>query len=243
MGREVCIYQLEENRIAERLHDFLRSTEILPIFKGFITERTKNFGDQYALGYEPLLKKVKKGLREVNGDELFEIIYFIEEEIHQVVEGDTDGFLREHGLDKIYGSKTKSEANLFILQFYNYIEVVQELGEDVLPNKDQVSGKVFTGFLDYVIRYLDKVNKMEALDLVAPYSDREQRQLDEIRSRTASNLQFHQLIDRELKMVRELPKLAKKNYHGHARDLLTRCIEMQVQFDDQAQRLVIIDSV
>ncbi len=248
MGREVFIYQLQEDKIAEGFYDFLRSSDIVNVFKDFIAERKRGFANPYDLTFEKLMEKVKEGLKEVDGDELFEIIYFMTEEISQELEGDADEFLRNLGLDKIYESKTKSEANLFISQYHNYIEGVMDgVDKDPLPNRDQVSREVFTGFLDYMLLYLNEVNKWEASAVSVSYAALEQQQLDEIRKRTASAPRIHQLMDQELELAREELAIHQgketSGHLGHARSLFTRCVEIKSKLHDQVERLVVIDSV
>lgn len=54
MGREVSIHHLDEQKIAAGFYEFLRSTEIADVFKGFIAERTKDFASHYEFTHQQL---------------------------------------------------------------------------------------------------------------------------------------------------------------------------------------------
>ena len=153
MGREIWIYKSKPEKVTTGLRK-LQYNEygFSPSFENFLSSR-QNKG---------MLATVHKNSHPITPELVFEITFWLSEEI-DLNDIELNRFLtNEIGLSLIFESSTKSEANGFMIFYHDYLDAIQE---NKGASKTSEAGVImdsfdFLNFLDYFILFLNGINSL-----------------------------------------------------------------------------------
>ena len=253
MGREVWIYRIDTTAANKNLPEILTDqSRYSHSFEDFVTERCNNFGEQYDLTYSGLLEKISKEVGEITPKELFEITFWFTE----VAALDTrdEDFIQKTGIELLYESSTKSEANGVMLMYYSYLDLFEKDAGHRLQTETGVrtSTTDFQGFLDYFIAFLDGVKALNLNNEIVEdvYPRVTKAAIDQVLSERKSDQVFTTILKKELTKFREL--FSNHDNHGafpefdlipRNTDLMLKALEMRRKVSKPESIVIILDSV
>ncbi|NNF36745.1 MAG: hypothetical protein HKN68_21770 [Saprospiraceae bacterium] len=164
MGREVWIYKLRRKEPNSTLCKLLGDTEgFNPSFKHFIDLRKNEIGEDYNLEYDKILTTVADDLRMITPDLLFEITYWLSEAVGLHSDEQKNILSKEAKISLIYESSTKSEANGFMMAYYNYLDLNEiPFSSDKYFDDGIITHSIdLIDFLDYFIILLNQLRTIK----------------------------------------------------------------------------------
>lgn len=245
MGREVWIYKLKNEKAKTGLRKLLGSEFGFSYsFENFLKSRQN----------EEILLSIHKCLI-ITPELLFEITYWLSEEIG-LNDKEQDYFLtNEIGTSLIFESSTKSEANSFMIFYYNHLDSIQENKESLKISESGIitDSYQFVYFLDYFILFLYEINILN--DGNNEYSIEMNREIDKIYIDRNKDANFINLLKSELSKFKSLFALRSGNpidinprtytdlelIHRNF-EFLRKSINMKRKTENKNTKIIIIDS-
>jgi hypothetical protein len=263
MGRDTEIYMFDKHIASEKLYQDLKFKKLYKrSFENFINERKIELGNSYNISYDKVLSIIKENINNISSKELFELIYYIDEEL---VYGkyDNDGndwkfresyqnkIYREYGIILLYELPTSTVCYSYMFQFGNYenyypIEVIKFDRADEGKN---MNSSDFLKFNDYMILMMKRI-----LDGGLNGYDYE---LDEFKKMELSKTVFEykndkvilEIIEKEFNFIKSCWEKNEESYSPekttvwYASVFLNKSIEMKLKIDKiENTNIIIVDS-
>ena len=146
MGREIWIYKLRNEKAKKGVRKLLNNAAGFSYtFKTFMIGRHN----------EAVFHAMDHNLKEITPELLFEITYWLSEEIGLSDEKIDNLLTDEMGISLLFESSTKSEANGFMNACHNYLDSIQEdqVSHTIFESGIIISSMAFVNFLDYFILF------------------------------------------------------------------------------------------
>ncbi|MEZ4920355.1 MAG: hypothetical protein R2792_14730 [Saprospiraceae bacterium] len=248
MGREVWIYKLKNEQVKNGLQR-LSSNEF-----GFNYTFENSIKDRQTVD---VLNFLNKENNTVTPELLFEITYWLSEQIGlQDIEKDL--FLNsELGISQIFESNTKSEANSFMIAYYNYLDSIEQ-SESSCKFFDSgivTNTEAFLEFLNFFILLLNKINTLK--NEPNKYTQEMNNEVNAAKKEKNADTGFKDILNSEFKLFRSLYESTFENEQSSDLnnypefeliirnfELLSKAIEMKRQIKNESMHntIVLIDS-
>lgn len=261
MGRDTEIYMLNRALASTNLYKDLKDKRLYKkTFKEFWNER--NSDETFA----NILATVEENINEINPDDLFEIIDYLEEEL-RYGKYDTHGLhwqndkeLRlkneriveeifdNYGISLLYDIHTSTACYSYMFQFGNYTDFFPIEGN--YGDGYSIRSEDFLMFNDYMILIMYKILKSELKGSTINDLDLSKNEIDQIIQKYETNQVMNHCIEKEFNWLKSCMSgddktyKAEKNTVYSAELFLNQSLEMKRRIDPAINhRIVILDSI
>lgn len=246
MGREIWIYQLTNEKAKTGLRKLLNGESGLNnSFQSFLNRRNN----------AEILNLKHTHLNIISPELLFELTYWLSEEIG-LNDEEVNRFLTdEFGISLIFESTTKSEANGFIIFYYTYLDSIHENNKS---HKISESGIItdsskFVDFLDYFILFLHEINLLSGGYI--NYSKEMKSKIDDLFIKKKKDEDFINQLKMELKKFNSLITPSSGNavdivhrtypeleIFNRSFEYLSKSLYMKRRIKNMREHIIIVDS-
>ncbi|GAB0155398.1 hypothetical protein CHRYSEOSP005_06590 [Chryseobacterium sp. Alg-005] len=249
---------------SEKLYQDLKFKKLCKrTFENFINERKIEFGNSYLVSYDNILSIVKENINNITADELFELIYYIDEEL---IYGkyDNEGsdwksrdnyqnkIYEEYGITLLYELPTSTVCYSYMFQYGNYTHhyPIEEIKFDKDDEGENISSFDFLKFNDYMILIMKRIidGKLDG-DSNYYLNDNEMTILNKVIMEHEDNNILHLIIEHEFNFIKSCFESEgkasdpEKNTVYRATEFLNKSIEMKSKINPlKNTRVVIVDS-
>jgi len=264
MSRNTEIYCFDKEIASKVLYNDLKNQKLhQKTFEEFINKRKIEIGNSYDTSYEQILNIVKEDINKITADELFELVYYLNEELlygkryeefrsnknvqNLIYEG--------YGIMLLYELPGTKTCYSYMFQYGNYTEYYPI--EEIKFNEDEQGQNInvedFLKFNDYVILLM---NRILSSGINEYYNDSE-NYVNELEKKILEQITLKYNKDNELlKIIEEEFSFIKSSYEDTnevssatvntiycAHNILTTSIKMKLKINPEKNtRIVIVDS-
>lgn len=263
MGRDTEIYMFNKETASLKLYNVLKSGKLYKrSFKDFIENRKSELGNSYQVNYSNIVSTVKEDINNITACELFEITYYLNEELTYGKYEDQKNDLRlqipnssdvykRYGIISLYRVHTSTVCYSYMFQYGNYTAYYPI--EEVKFNKDDegmnISAEDFLRFNDYMILIMKHILNSGIEDNFNP-DEYENSTIDKTEAKYRDNTTIFDIIEKQFNYLKsyfeepdERSNAPQKNTIYFASLFLTRSIEMKLNINpSKNKRIVIVDS-
>jgi hypothetical protein len=266
MGRNTEIYMFDKEIASEKLYQDLKFKKLYKrTFENFINERKIELGNSYHVSYDNILSIVKENINNITADELFELIYYINEEL---IYGkyDSEGndwksrdsyqnkIYEEYGITLLYELPTSTVCSSYMFQYGNYTEYYPI---EKLNDNDDGGGNIdtrdFLKFNDYMILMMKRILDSGIDGYDYNFEEIDKNELNRTVLEYKDDKAILEIIEKEFNFIKshwDIKETRSSDYKDpesntvyRAYEFLEKSIEMKLKINSKENtRIIIVDS-
>lgn len=265
MGRTTEFFKLDAEKAKTNLIlDLHSKTKFKKSFEDFISERKAEFGDDFDVTFNDVIKKVSTNINTIRPNELWELTFWIGEIESERIYQQGESYEKVHnelyinnGIESLY-EIISTNAYGFMFQYGNFTDSfdVDQINE--INDGKNVKTKDFIRFLDYMILLMKKILEANLTWYKYEFSTEEIEEILKIEDLNKENKILFELIDREFVWLKQNffeekeRENQEENYRSRNGDYYTvfcadsffeNCIRMKKEINEINTNILIVDSI
>lgn len=267
MGRTTEFFKLDAEKAKNNLLlDLVSKTKFKKSFEDFIIERKNEFGNDYDVTFNDVIKKVSTDINTILPSELWELTFWLGEIEYDRRYLQGEGYEKVHselyinnGIESLY-EIVSTNAYGFMFQYGNFTDYfeVNEIRE--MDSGHNVDAKDFVRFLDYMILLMKKIldADLDKSEYKHVFSKEEIEEISKIENLNRENKLLFQRIEAEFVWLKQNFLKEKEevdlneNYRSRNPDYMTifcadgfleNCIRMKKEIEEPNTNILIVDSI
>jgi hypothetical protein len=221
MSRYVFFYKLNSKEGKEHLHDDLISEKkFKKSFADFISDRASQYGSDFTVSYDQIIKSILKDFNEIHPNELWEIVNWYEHLVYgNIFAVNTDHkkneqllaeMLKNSGIELLFEiTSSSTSCYAFIFQYGNFTDRYKlDAFDDDNDGGSNIKAYDFVRFIEYVILLMCKINEANldgygAFNYSDEYSNNAQHVIDRIKLAYKDDIKLNKLIEDEFEWIKK----------------------------------------
>ncbi len=265
MGRHTQIYMLDKVKSSTFLYEDLKNkTFNNKTFESFINDRKTEFESLGYLSFDKILQTINEDINFITSSELFEITYFIDQEILNSDFFDNkkqDVTYKKYGLELLYDIGSSATCYSYMFQYGNFTHYfpINELPDttsyyDYGYSGRNIDANDFLKFNDYMILMMKRILDSEIClsnDYITDFDAKEKIIVAEVVEKHKNNKVLLEVIENEFNYLKtywdkqdEHSRSPEINTIWSACQFLSISIQMKQIINQKINtRIVIVDSI
>ncbi|MCQ4141123.1 hypothetical protein [Chryseobacterium sp. EO14] len=245
-------------------HDLKNKKLYNQTFKDFIAGRKAELGQSYHCASEQILNIIKENINEITADELFELMYYLNEELLYGKYNDEfkadrnlqNTIYQKYGITLLYEIPGTTTCYSYMFQYGNYTEYypIEEIKFDKDEEGQNICVKDFLRFNDYMILMMNRILS-SGVNEYYPQSESylnesEKDIVNEIILKHQNDEYLLNIIEQEFNFIKSSYDEKKEYYSAVentvycAVNILSNSILMKLKINPEKNtRIVIVDSL